>query len=55
MVKSRPVVLKDENGVDLKDKYGNVRVEERLFLSRLIEFWNTRVFGPGSDTLESDN
>lgn len=50
IARTRPIVLKDKDGVELRDKYGNVRVEERLFLGKLIEFWNTRVFGPGSDT-----
>lgn len=50
IARTRPIVLKDKDGVELRDKYGNVRVEERLFLGKLIEFWNTRIFGPGSDT-----
>lgn len=49
IARTRPVVLKDENGVELRDKYGNIRVKDCLFLGKLIEFWNTRVFGPGSD------
>ena len=53
LARTRPIVLKDEDGVELRDKYGNIRVENRLFLGKLIEFWNTRVFGVGSEPFET--
>lgn len=49
IARTRPIILKDKDGVELRDKNGQIRIEERLFLGKLIEFWNTRVFGPGSD------
>ena len=49
IARTRPIILKDKDGVELRDKNGQIRIEDRLFLGKLIEFWNTRVFGPGSD------
>ena len=49
LAKSRPEILKNKDGKEILDKYGQMIVKERLHLGQLIEFWNTRVFGPGSD------
>ena len=45
LVRQDPDVYRDENGEPKKDVYGQVRVGMFLHFGRLIEFWNTRIFG----------
>lgn len=42
-------VVTDENGKEQYDDFGNVKVKTVHYLGKLVEFWNTRVFGLGSD------
>ena len=53
LARTVPEIVKDEDGNEVKDEDGNIKVENKLHLGRLIEFWNTRVFGEGSDPLET--
>lgn len=53
LARTVPEIMKDENGNEVKDEDGNIKVEKKLHLGRLIEFWNTRVFGVGSEPFET--
>lgn len=44
-------IAKDEAGKVIYDDDGNIKIESVYLLGRLVEFWNTRVFGVGSDKL----
>lgn len=45
LIKTHPDLYRDEDGNPKLDKYGNPRAGYFMHLGKLIEFWNTRVFG----------
>lgn len=49
LVRNVPEVEIDENGKQVLDENGSPKIKELMHFGRLIEFWNTRVFGAGSD------
>ena len=42
-------IEKDEDGNIIKDKNGEPKVRQILCLGRMIDFWNTRIFGEPSE------
>lgn len=53
LIKSYSDFERDENGEPLKDENGQFRPVIKQKLGRLIEFWNTRVFGEGSEPFKT--
>ena len=42
-------IVKDENGEVVKTSNGEPKIEQVMKLGRMIDFWNTRVYGVPSD------
>lgn len=53
LIRSYPDLERDENGEPIKDKHGLFHAVTKQKLGRLIEFWNTRVFGEGSEPFKT--